>query len=735
MICIYSRLKKYISLKTRYSICITIGLILLCGLLYGWYRWYSFRQLPLRRVTVIHSYAPDNPRCLHMNKLLAKEFRKQGVRAELSFHYLDTERKTFAMRMDWFNRLLDSLSADRPDLLFINDDYALSFFLKCGHPLVGEIPVVFTGVYQLPPMQEWLDKYRNVTGKQEILDYEANVRFIEKIFRKHVAITAYYELTYMAKYAHQEIRKQLSGYPDIRFNTYYLHQMFPDDPRFPADTTLFDTLQVWGRNKTPYPFSVVTFRPYRDMKGVAIIGQSGDIFTQEYYLNDLYGIITVPLGLSHISPTFTLINEPFGFWNAYLGGYFTSCEQQMAEGVEVAARILGGVSPADIPITESSKEYVVDWKTLERFNIDKDIFPPEVRFVNMPLFERYKTGIILVIFLLALVLCAFIVAMVYLYVREQRRTREALQNVSRKNTSLELAIQGGDTYVWRFQDNCFYFEHPIGNLPRQLKLEEFQQLIHPDDLPMFDMSRNTVQPGMKEIEQYRCKLTGDRYEWWEFRFSVMDVRQNGSPEVGGLLVNIQHVKNKEAELIQARSLAEKAELKQSFLANMSHEIRTPLNAIVGFSNLLATENDLEEADKKEFIRTINQNSDLLLLLINDILELSRLESGQMIFDMAECPVREVVDEVYATHRMLMPKHLQFLKETPEQSPVVWADKGRLTQVITNFLTNARKFTAEGYIKVGYTVAEAAGEVAIYVEDSGKGISPEQQKMIFSRFYK
>lgn len=735
MICVQHWIKKYMSLKIKNRICLIAGVILFCGLLFKGYRYFSFQQLPLKRVAMIHSYASDNPRCLYMNKLLEKEFKKRRIRAEISYHYLDTERKNFDLRIEWFNQLLDSFSVKPPDLIFINDDYALSFFLKSGHPSIGEIPVVFTGVYQLQPMQELLEKYRNITGKWECVDYESNVRFIEKIFQKHVAITAYYELTYMAQYAHREIHEQLKGCPDIHFNHYYLHQMYPDDPHFPADTALFETLQIWGRNNSPYPFSVITFRPYRDMKGVAIIGQSGDIFTQEYFLNDLYGIITVPLGLSHISPTFTVINEPFGFWNAYFGGYFTSCEQQITEGAELAVQIFSGISPADLPITESAKEYMIDWQTLDRFKLEKDILPAGVRFINMPFYERYKTELIIVISLLTFILLSFIAGMIYLYIREQKRTREALQNVSRKNTSLELAIQGGDTYVWRFQDNYFYFEHPIGELPGQLTLEEFKQLIHPEDLPLFDMNRISIKVGRKAIQQYRCKLTGPQYEWWEFRFSSMEMKQGGKTEISGLLINIQNVKDKEEKLILAKKLAEKAELKQSFLANMSHEIRTPLNAIVGFSNILATEEDLEETDKMEFIRTINRNSDLLLLLINDILELSRLESGQMVFEMGECSVRELIDELYATHRMLIPKQLQFLKETAEESPVIWADKGRLTQVITNFLTNACKFTENGYIKLGYDVLKESGEVAIFVEDTGKGISPEQQKMIFDRFYK
>lgn len=692
------------------------------------------RRLPLRHILVLHSYAPDNPRCLKMNGLLEKELEKRGIRADILYRYMDTERRTYAQRYAWYNALLDSLADNRPDAVLINDDYAFTFYLQCGHPLVGQLPAVFTGVYQLQPLQDTLKKYPNITGRWDHVDYLANVRFMEKIFRKHVPITVYYETTPMAKRAHQEIKEQLKDFDDIRFNHYYLHQLYPDDPQFPADEELFSTLQVWGRQDAAYPFSVLSFRPYRDIKGVAIIGQSGDIYTQEYFLNDLYGIITVPLGLSHISPTFTVINEPFGFWNAYLGGYFTTWEQQTSEGAELLTKLLNGVAPEDIPVTESAKEYVVDWKTLERFGLDTSLFPAGVRFVNMPFYQRYKLWIISISLIFAFTLISVISYLLYLYMREQKRTREALDSVLRKNVSLELAIQGGNTYVWKFRANEFIFEHVLGNLPVRIPLNEFRELIYPDDLAEFDRAKMFLPRADKLVQHYRCKFTG-KYQWWEFRFSTIEVGKSEQWEVSGLLINIQSVKDKEAELIEAKKLAEKAELKQSFIDNMSHEIRTPLNAIVGFSNLLATSEELDEEDKQEFIRIINLNNDLLLVLINDILELSRLDSGQVSFDMQDCSVKDLIEDIYSSYGIIIPARLNFLKQVPDNDACVYADCSKLTQVLTNFLNNAVKFTQAGYIKLGYELLAQSGEVSLFVEDTGKGIPAEQQKMVFERFYK
>ena len=170
------------------------------------------------------------------------------------------------------------------------------------------------------------------------------------------------------------------------------------------------------------------------------------------------------------------------------------------------------------------------------------------------------------------------------------------------------------------------------------------------------------------------------------------------------------------------------------MANMSHEIRTPLNSIVGFSNLLASEKDLDEADKQLFAKTINQSCDLLLVLINDILEVSRLQSGQMKFEKESCSVKELVDDLYLAHQLLVPTHLRFSKEA-EGDLFIYTDKKRLSQVITNFLTNACKFTNSGYIKLGFKHLRGTDEVAIFVKDSGIGLSEEQQEKVFSRFFK
>ena len=201
-------------------------------------------------------------------------------------------------------------------------------------------------------------------------------------------------------------------------------------------------------------------------------------------------------------------------------------------------------------------------------------------------------------------------------------------------------------------------------------------------------------------------------------------------------VDIDHQKNVEEQLRIAKEKAENLDrLKSAFLANMSHEIRTPLNAIVGFSNLLTTEKNISEEEKKEFASIIDNNTRLLLKLVNDVLELSRIESGNMSFHCEDCSAHHFAETVYQTHQVIILPPVEFIKEFPDEDVTIHIDRMRLTQVITNFLGNAKKFTSQGHIKLGYFCDKEKKEIHFFVEDTGAGIPKEELQMIFERFYK
>lgn len=206
------------------------------------------------------------------------------------------------------------------------------------------------------------------------------------------------------------------------------------------------------------------------------------------------------------------------------------------------------------------------------------------------------------------------------------------------------------------------------------------------------------------------------------------------PLLIGISWDITNLQNIEQELIKARIKAEQSDrLKSAFLANMSHEIRTPLNAIVGFSQLLPAAETAEE--KKLYSGIINQNSDILLQLINDILDLSKIEAGTLEYIKRPMNLGEVCRTIYAVHKERVKEGVTLVFDNEDENLFIEGDQNRIMQVITNFLTNASKFTYAGEIRLGFERTDK--NIRVYVKDTGIGIGIEPEKVdhIFERFVK
>ena len=205
------------------------------------------------------------------------------------------------------------------------------------------------------------------------------------------------------------------------------------------------------------------------------------------------------------------------------------------------------------------------------------------------------------------------------------------------------------------------------------------------------------------------------------------------------IIRINHLKHhlevSGEELLVAKEKAEESNrLKTAFLANMSHEIRTPLNAIVGFSSVLVSD-DSSPAEKAQYCDIIQKNSDLLLHLINDILDISRMESGRIKFVWEECDVVELCQTALSTVEYGRKTSALFLFETPVASLVIKTDAQRLKQVLINLLSNAAKFTPSGSIKLAIAIDKQHQQLELSVSDTGCGIPPDKSEKVFERFEK
>lgn len=684
-----------------------------------------------RRIALIHSFEPGYPPAAKALELLQKEFSLLGLDCDVREYYLDCDRymeEAENLRMAGF---VDDLSAWGAELIAVLDDQAAYALMACRHPLAHEIPVVFSGVNY--PNISLLLQYPNITGYADTPDYLRTIRMIESIMGKSriclmngqvfldrkiwhalneqcrgqgFAIVTSTEGAYFAGSSYHRVRERETISPILKRQNIDVLLDTTKIVRMTSDSIAIRHLMWLGRGDNTLL-----------------------LYTKRDYT-------TKRVGMLFDNPTFQTINEGFGFADYLLGGYFTPLESQiryMATGIKER---LEGRMPRQ-QVTECAKQYVLNWHVLQKYGIPLESIPAEYTVMYIPFSERYRYPILIGSILGAVFVLTVIVLLSFSLLRERRRKREALRNLLYEHETLCLAIEGNSTYAWRLEGDSVscdsQFCELIHHRPGRLLLDEITPYIHPDDLPAFRKNIAARHERTHHKGQYRCNFTGE-FQWWEFSYNTIHTPGH-APIIAGLLQNIQELKDHEQELIESRELAEQAELKQSFLNNMSHEIRTPLNAIVGFSDMLANEPEFSDAERQEFVDIINTNTKLLLKLVGDILELSRIESGNLSFTFQHESVRKLLDDVYQTHSLLIHPPLQFVKDFPVWDVQVDVDSMRLTQVLTNFLNNANKFTETGSIRLGYCCPPGTGEVHLYVEDTGVGIPHSEQKMIFERFYK
>lgn len=684
-----------------------------------------------RRIALIHSFEPGYPPAAKALELLQREFSLLGLDCDVREYYLDCDRymeEAENLRMAGF---VDDLSAWGAELIAVLDDQAAYALMACRHPLAHEIPVVFSGVNY--PNISLLLQYPNITGYADTPDYLRTIRMIESIMGKSRICLMNGQVFLDRKIWHalnEQCRGQGFAIVTSTEGAYFAgssyHRVCERETISPIlkrqnIDVLLDTTKIVRMTSDSIA-----------IRHLMWLGRGDNtllLYTKRDYT-------TKRVGMLFDNPTFQTINEGFGFADYLLGGYFTPLESQiryMATGIKER---LEGRMPRQ-QVTECAKQYVLNWHVLQKYGIPLESIPAEYTVMYIPFSERYRYPILIGSILGAVFVLTVIVLLSFSLLRERRRKREALRNLLYEHETLCLAIEGNSTYAWRLEGDSVscdsQFCELIHHRPGRLLLDEITPYIHPDDLPAFRKNIAARHERTHHKGQYRCNFTGE-FQWWEFSYNTIHTPGH-APIIAGLLQNIQELKDHEQELIESRELAEQAELKQSFLNNMSHEIRTPLNAIVGFSDMLANEPEFSNEERQEFVDIINTNTKLLLKLVGDVLELSRIESGNLSFTFQRESVCRLLDDVYQTHSLLIRPPLQFLKDFPPEDVQVNVDPMRLTQVLTNFLNNANKFTKEGSIRLGYCCPSGMSEVHLYVEDTGIGIPHSEQKMIFERFYK
>ena len=325
-----------------------------------------------------------------------------------------------------------------------------------------------------------------------------------------------------------------------------------------------------------------------------------------------------------------------------------------------------------------------------------------------------------------------------------KKMNEAIKNYE---AELRYMLEASKMQTWRIslERDTLEFYDGLKTVVRSFSLEQLQKIFvdqeHPFVKALSDPAETLKKPLVYVGQMYPVVTQSSTENQWVQINCIPEFDKEGNLlGAFGVWRNVNDLMRKQDQLrSETKRANESGEMKTMFLANMTHEIRTPINAIVGFTEVLSA---LEGEDKKEVIQIIKNNCDMLLRLINDILTVSSLESGQMDIRPVEVDFAKSFNELFESLRpRVQEPGVEFVKDNPYATLPIKVDVDRVSQVITNFLTNAVKYTHQGHIKLGYHTETRTIDgkqlegLYVYCEDTGDGIAPESQPRIFDRFYK
>lgn len=616
--------------------------------------------------------------------------------------------------------IIDRFKIWSPNIILANDDKSLLDLMNCNHHLLRRTPIIFSGV--LYPDWKAISNHPHITGIWNRPDYRMNIDLIERLLGK-TNILFFYDNSIIEKQMYKALLNDAQK-NNILFLNSNTKSITIEDYQSKTDNDKRTTLYAINLPN----LTAVNFLNFNDKN-----------YKAGLQLNNTPNNIIINKNTK--IPIFTVTSSGFNSGNKIVGGYFTPLTMRAERVASIIEHIFEGTPERNIPIVEAPKMYCFDWNVLKEFNIDEELLPQNSIIYNRPRQLSHPTGFIITVSLIILIMTYIIFNLIYVFHQERNRKRNAQIGLKERNNFLQLALSGGEVYVWRMENNLFAIEnspYTKGNSDYQVfPLDKLLEIIHPDDKTLLKENIEEVYNGKKHnaIFQCRFRFSTSNYTWWEVRCTQGNTDLRDKNYIVGLLVDIQSFKEKEQRLTELQEKAEESnKMKSLFLANMSHEIRTPLNAIVGFSNLIAEE-ELDPEDKQLFKDTINKNTNLLLNLVNDILEFSRIESGKMTFNMEHCELRILLEDIYQTHKLLIPGSIDFIKDFSPLSIIIYVDRNRFTELVSNLINNAVKFTETGFIKLSSHYNKQNNQISIQVQDTGIGMSEEQCNNVFERFYK
>ena len=638
---------------------------------------------------------------------------------------------------------------NRPKLVIFIGPAALSFFADAMNEHWKDIPMINTVAqkYRTP-----LDKYFAKDKDIESFTYQVK----ESELKKKYNITGIM--------AHNEYPKQLElirkVIPDVN------HIALISDDRIGSVIIREKIKELMIKQYPNMSFEFITPSNYTTdqmLNRVASFDErTGIIFhlwapkgsnAEDYYVwNNIYKTV----GQVAKMPVFVFwdMNVENGF---IAGGYFNRMIDVSNAAVGLMKKVLSGTQPKNIPYVAINKEKAyLNYANIKSYHSNKINFPSDAVYFlkpeNIIYTYRYYIIIITIIVLSILAYCAQHIIFLNKAKNKQNleleKRKKLHEEIGLRNFKLALALEVStvNPWVWDLSKKIFMMddvkrmmENPNGcEPPEPIDEDVFMNWILKDDRErmksIFANLRNGKSNYLKEECRMRTPNDKEDYNWYMIQAVVYEKNNLGKPlTLIGTTTLITESKELELELIKAKEEAEESDrLKSTFLANLSHEIRTPLNAIVGFSGVLANSEEIEE--RRELANIVQHNNKLLLSLINDILEISKIESGNATFTYSATDINQLLEKMKSNNEGSLCSDVKMTLELGMDKCLIHTDKKRVKQILNNLISNAIKFTQHGTITIGYYKPED-NKIRFFVKDTGCGIPQEQLQTIFGRFVK
>ncbi|SMO73053.1 PAS fold-containing protein [Saccharicrinis carchari] len=635
-------------------------------------------------------------------------------KAELFVEYLDSKRFEGGTHFsELVNLYKNAYSKINIDGIICSDNYAFEFYLKEGDNIWGKnIPVTFCGV-------------------NNIDNYQYNTQRIKGI-REDIDVKRTLDLLYSL----QPNTDSLIVITDNTLSGFFFRSRFDEELK---------------QYNAKIPCKILDGSDYRKIKDKL---KQLSPENKAIILLSLYSKIDdVPVSIKNISSElFKDIEIPiYSFWDFLLDDFITggSVISGFRQGYKAAELLTNRIDKPHLHFPDlmaTSYHATFDYNILNKYHLNSGQLPKHTTFINkqIPFYIRYNKQF--AFFLGALILLlVIIIVLIRNIAKRQSIERKLLESEER----LELALNGANEGMWDIQlptRKIVYSKNYALLLGYQstkdlaLDFDNWHKQFRAADVPKMEkaflLHLNGDTPVLKL--ELPMRMQDGSFRYFSIQGKVTEYDINNAPvRITGITKDISSRKEFERQLKIAKEKAEESDrLKSSFLANMSHEIRTPMNAILGFSDILINYN-LSPSEIKDYLSQIKNSGENLLNIINDIVDFSRIESGQLTIRKERFDLNKLLTNVmYAGKTLIKTRKknitLSLVNATDQGAVFINSDPYRLEQILLNLISNAVKFTNKGGIVLKYHPTHN-GLLTFIVSDTGQGITSEDQKIIFERF--